>query len=148
MKVCVDTVILIDILKDEFRPLQEKFYNALYARERLLAPVVVFAELMPQFGGHAEQVTEFLAEHKISIAALDLEAVRIAGSRWFKYLKHKTYANCPSCGQKLERKEQFLSDFYIGGFALAQCDAILTRDRGIYGKYFADLPLYGKVAEK
>jgi hypothetical protein len=44
----------------------------------------------------------------------------------------------------LERKEHFLSDFYIGGFALAQCDAILTRDRGIYGKYFADLPLYGE----
>ena len=142
MKVCVDTVILIDILKDESRALQSNFYNALHARETLIAPVVVFAELMPQFGGDAEQISEFLAEHKISVASLDIKAVHLAGARWFRYLKQKTYAKCPSCGHKLERKEHFLSDFYIGGFALAKCDAILTRDRGIYSKYFADLPLY------
>jgi len=28
-------------------------------------------------------------------------------------------------------KKHFLSDFYIGGFALTECSAILTRDRGI-----------------
>jgi predicted nucleic acid-binding protein len=148
VKVCVDTVILIDILKDESRALQSNFYNALYARETLIAPVVVFAELMPQFGGDAEQVAEFLFEHKISVAPLDIEAVSLAGARWLRYLKQKTYAKCPSCGQKLERKEHFLSDFYIGGFALARCDAILTRDRGIYGKYFADLPLYSPAVRR
>lgn len=148
MKVCVDTVILIDILKDEFRASQAEFYNALYSREKLIAPVVVFAELMPQFGGDTEQVSEFLAEHKISVASLDIEAVRLAGARWFRYLKQKTYANCPSCGHKLEREEHFLSDFYIGGFALAKCDAILTRDRGIYGKYFADLPFYSPAVRR
>jgi hypothetical protein len=35
-----------------------------------------------------------------------------------------------------------LSDFYIGGFASAKCDAILTRDRGIYRKYFQTLEGY------
>jgi hypothetical protein len=32
-----------------------------------------------------------------------------------------------------------LSDFHVGGFASAKCGAILTRDRGIYTKYFPKL---------
>lgn len=142
MKICVDTVVLIDILKDEFRSFQEKLYGALAAKETLLAPSVVFAELMPQFKGDTDRVTSFLKDHKISIASLDLDAVSIAGSRWLKYLKRKSKAKCPNCGHKLDKKEHFLSDFYIGGFAVANCDMILTRDRGIYRKYFPDLQMY------
>ena len=37
---------------------------------------------------------------------------------------------------------EFLSDFYIGGFAVANCDAILARDRGIYRKYSPELQMY------
>lgn len=142
MKICVDTVVLIDILKDEFRSFQEMLYAALAAKETLLAPSVVFAELMPQFKGDTGGVASFLKDHKISIAALDLDAVSIAGSRWLKYLKRKSQAKCPNCGYKLSKKEHFLSDFYIGAFAVARCDAILTRDRGIYRKYFTDLKIY------
>ena len=142
MKICVDTVVLIDILKDEFRPFQEKLYTALAAKETLLAPAVVYAELMPQFGGDTAMVTSFLKDLKIGIAALGLDAVSIAGSRWLKYLKRKSKAKCPNCGHQLDKKEHFLSDFYIGGFAVAKCDSILTRDRGIYRKYFPDLKSY------
>lgn len=142
MKICVDTVVLIDILKDEFRSYQKTLYAALEAKEILSAPAVVFAELMPQFGGDTDAATTFLQDHKISIAALDLAAVSIAGSRWLKYLKRKSKVNCPNCGYRLNKKEHFLSDFYIGGYALAKCDAILTRDRGIYRKYFSDLQMY------
>ena len=142
MKICVDTVIIIDILKDEFRSFQKNLYAALAARETLIAPAVVFAELMPQFNGDTDSASSFLRAHKIDIAALDLDAVKIAGSRWMKYLKRKPKAKCPNCGCKLNKKEHFLSDFYIGGFALAKCDAILTRDRGIYRKYFQDLQIY------
>ena len=142
MKICVDTVVLIDILKDEFRSYQEKLYTALSAKETLLAPSVVFAELMPQFKGDTDGVVSFLKDHKIQIAALDIDSVSIAGSRWLKYLRRKSKAKCPNCGQKLSKKEHFLSDFYIGGFAVAKCDSILTRDRGIYKKYFPDLKMY------
>jgi predicted nucleic acid-binding protein len=134
--------VLIDILKDEFRRFQERLYAALTAKEELSAPAVVFAELMPQFEGDSDQVTTFLKDHKIRIASLDLDAVSIAGSRWLKYLRRKPRARCPKCSHKLSKKEHFLSDFYIGGFALAKCDAILTRDRGIYKKYFPDLRIY------
>ena len=142
MKICIDTVVLIDILKNEFRSSQERLYTALTAKETLLAPVVVFAELLPQFSGDRDTVESFLREHKISIEALDLEDVNIAASRWLKYLRRKAKAKCPNCGHQLSKKEHFLSDFYIGGFALARCDAILTRDRGIYKKYFSDLKIY------
>ena len=142
MKICVDTVVLIDIVKDEFRPFQEKLYTAIAAKETLAAPAVVFAELMPQFNGDTDSITSFLEDHKINIKVLDQNAVSIAGSRWIRYLKRKTKAKCPNCGHMLSKKEHFLSDFYIGGFALAKCDAILTRDRGIYKKYFPDLASY------
>ena len=41
MKVCIDTTILIDILKDEFRNFQDKLYVALERGEDLVAPSVV-----------------------------------------------------------------------------------------------------------
>ena len=142
MKICVDAVVLIDILKDEFRDFQESLYGAIAAKEKLAAPVVVFAELMPQFAGNTKLIAAFLKDHKINIAPLEIDAVGIAGARWLKYLKRKSKQKCPGCGQKLSQKEHVLSDFYIGGFAMAECDAILTRDRGIYKKYFPELKHY------
>ncbi len=37
MKICIDTVIFIDILKDEYPKTQEKFYNALEDGHTLVA---------------------------------------------------------------------------------------------------------------
>jgi len=142
LKVCIDTMVLIDVLKDEFKPFQEMLYTALENKESLVIPTVVFAELMPQFSGDTKLLKSFLKEHKIKIEALDLNSVVIAGERWMKYLKRKSKAKCPKCGERLSTKDHFLSDFYIGGFALAGCDSILTRDRGIYKKYFPELKGY------
>jgi predicted nucleic acid-binding protein len=140
--VCVDTTILLDVLKDEFRSFQDKLYTALARRESLVAPSVVFAELMPQFKGNTKLLGEFLEEHKIAIEPLGVDAVIAAAQAWMRYLKRKTKVKCPQCGQKLSLKEHVLSDFYIGGFASAKCSAILTRDRGIYNKYFPTLAGY------
>ncbi len=142
MRVCVDTTILLDILKDEFRSFQDKLYAALARKENLVVPTVVFAELMPQFKGNTRQLNEFLEEHKIEIELLDVDSAIAAAQAWMRYLKRKTKVKCPQCGRKLNIKEHFLSDFYIGGFALAKCDVILTRDRGIYTKYFPALVGY------
>ena len=143
MRVCVDTAIFIDILKDEFRPFQEIFYSALSANERLVIPVIVLAELLPQFGGDAKLTASFLKDHKIQTDPLDLEGVTVAAQRWIDYLKIKIKTKCPDCGCSLSQREHLLSDFFIGGFALTKCDAILTRDRGIYRNYFPDLKGYG-----
>ena len=142
MRVCVDTTILLDILKDESRSFQDKLYVALAKKEILVAPPMVFAELMPQFKGNVGQLREFLEEHKIAIEPLDVDSVNAAAKAWMLYLKRKTKIKCPQCGRKLALKEHFLSDFYIGGFALIKCGAILTRDRGIYTKHFPTLVGY------
>ncbi len=142
MRICVDTTILIDILKDEFRDCQDKLYTALARGDALVAPSVVYGELIPQFNGNTKLLEEFLREHKISIQPLDKDSVIAAENAWMKYLKRKAKAKCPRCGYKLTLKEHFLSDFHIGGFASVKCNAILTRDRGIYAKYFPDLPVY------
>jgi len=142
LKICVDTTILIDILKDEYRSYQEKLYTALERREVIVAPSVVFAELMPQFKGKTNLLKSFLNEHKIKIEPLDVDSTINAGIRWMKYLRRKSKKKCPHCGHILKFKEHFLSDFYIGGFAVIKCDTILTRDRGIYRKYFPELRGY------
>ena len=142
MRICVDTSTLLDILKDEYKEHQEKLYDALREKEELIAPVIVAAELVPQFKEDTKLLYSFLHDHKIMIKSLDIDSSLLAASRWMKYLKRKTKIKCPECGHKLDLREHVLSDFYIGGFALTQCDAILTRDRGIYKKYFPDLRNY------
>ena len=126
MKICVDTTILIDILKDEFRSFQDKLYTALSKNETLVSPSVVYAELMPQFKGKTKLLDEFLEEHKIVIEPLGVDSAVSAAQAWMKYLKRKKRVKCPQCGLKLDLKMHFLSDFYIGGFASVECSAILT----------------------
>jgi hypothetical protein len=85
---------------------------------------------------------KFLSEHRIEITPLDTISATIAAKSWIKYLKRKVKIKCPQCGYQLIHRAHFLSDFFIGGFASARCDAIITRDRGIYKKYFPDLVGY------
>jgi predicted nucleic acid-binding protein len=142
LRVCVDTTILLDILKDESRNFQDMLYSALAKKENLVAPTVVIAELMPQFKGNTKLLNEFMEEHKIAIEPIDVDTAVSAAQAWMKYLRRKTKIECPLCGGKLNLREHFLSDFYIGGFASAKCRAILTRDRGIYAQYFPALVGY------
>lgn len=143
MRICVDTVIFVDILKDEFRSIQEIFYSALSKGETLVCPVVVFAELLPIFEGDLGQAATFLKEHKSKIEPLDQESATAAAQGWLKYLRRKTKTRCPHCGKLMPQKRHLLSDFYVGGFASIRCDVILTRDRGVYVKYFPELRGYG-----
>ena len=142
MRICVDTSILIDILKDEFREYQELFYSALQAGEVLVIPAIVFAEILPEFQGNIQEASQFIGDHSIRVESLDQQAAALAAQRWMTYLKKKTKIACPHCRATLPHKSQVLSDFYIGGFALSHCDALLTRDRGIFSKYFAELKNY------
>ena len=142
MRVCIDTTILIDILKDEFRNFQDKLYIALKRGDDLVAPSVVYAELLPQFKGNTKLADEFLSEHRIEIMPLDIDSATLASKCWMKYLKRRQKIKCPRCGNQLAYRAHFLSDFFIGGFASSKCDAIITRDRGIYKKYFPNLVGY------
>lgn len=139
MRICIDTVIFIDILKDEYPQTQEKFYQALEERESLIASVITLAELLPQFYGDRKELSTFLNDHKIKVMEVDLESSLLASERWMRYLKNKKSRRCPSCNSPVPGRDKILADFLIGGFALTHCDQILTRDRGIYSTYFKDL---------
>ena len=139
MKLCVDTVIFIDILKDEYPQTQEKFYSALEEGDSLIASVITVAELIPQFRGNRKELLTFLDDHRIKVMELDIESAFVASERWIKYLKKRMIKHCPFCNAPVPGREQILADFLIGGFALSHCDRILTRDRGIYKTYFSDL---------
>ena len=142
MRICVDTNILIDILKAEHHLHEEKLFKAIEAKHDLIIPSIVYAELMPQFKGDSILLEDFLADFKIKIEDLNLKATRLASERWLKYLNKKTKVKCPHCNLEINIKAHVLSDFFIGGFALAQSDLLLTRDRGIYKQYFSDLELF------
>ena len=142
MRICVDTMILLDILKDEYPDFQERFYTALREGNTLTIPVIVYAELLPQFQGNAALLQAFLKDHRIQVEPLDARAAEAAARRWMQYLRRKTRIRCPACGHTLNRREHVLSDFYIGGYTLTHCDALLTRDRGIYRKYFPEIRGY------
>ena len=142
MRVCLDTSVLIDVLKDEYREYQELFYAALSSGEVLVIPSIVFAELLPQFLGNTREASHFLEDHSIRVESLDQDAASVAAQRWMKYLKKKAKIVCPHCRKPLPHKGHVLSDFYIGGFALSRCDTLLTRDRGIFQKYFQDVKSY------
>lgn len=139
MRICIDTVIFVDILKDEYPQTQKKFYQALEDRETLTASVITVAELLPQFYGNRKELSTFLNDHRIKVVEVDLESVLLASERWMKYLKKRKSRRCPSCNAAVPGRDKILTDFLIGGFALTRCDQILTRDRGIYKTYFKDL---------
>ena len=139
MKICIDTVIFIDILKDEYPKTREKFYDALEDGQTLVASVITAAELMPQFQGNRKELITFLKDHHIKVMEVDVESTLTASERWMRYLKKKKTKRCPSCKASISGRDQILADFLIGGFAITHCDRILTRDRGIYRKYFSDL---------
>lgn len=139
MKICVDTVVFIDILKDEYPQTQDEFYKALEEGDSLIASVITVAELMPQFGGNRKALLTFLGDHRVKVMEVDVESAFVASERWIKYLKRKKIKHCPSCNAAVPGRDNILADFLIGGFALTHCDRILTRDRSIYKTYFSDL---------
>jgi hypothetical protein len=85
-----------------------------------------------------ETATMFRAKHDFmsAIHSLDLEfspinaeSALVAAELWKKYR------------QTGGRREKVAPDFLIGAHALTQCDRLLTRDKGFYRHYFADLEI-------
>ena len=84
-----------------------------------------------------------MKEHKSSEQAI-LQA-------WMQYLNKKKFTCpackkninpvCPECLQPLSYRQRVLTDFLIGGFALANSNGILTLDPTYYKNYFPELQI-------
>ncbi len=127
----VDTCVLLDILlPDPVHGVLSKEVIKKAAKDgKLVVCPIVYAELSPQFKTQVSLDT-FLKETGIEVLSFTREVLWKGGKAWKKYILR---------GGK--RKDRIIPDFLIGAFSSVKTEAIITRDRDFYRKYF-DIDTY------
>jgi predicted nucleic acid-binding protein len=130
MITAVDTSVLIDVFGADPR-FGASSANALRLclnEGAIVACDVVWSESRAAFAND-DTFLRAVQTLGIGFSALNAQAAALAGTTWKKYR---------AAGGKRER---VIADFLIGAHAAAQCDRLLTRDRGYYKKYFNGLAI-------
>jgi predicted nucleic acid-binding protein len=129
MITAVDTNVLLDILTNS-PSFAERSLGALLqadAAGALIIGDIVYAELGAAFVGSGDKLHGFLDEAGIGLIPSGADALLESGRRF----RHYRNAGGP--------RSRILPDFLIGAHALHHANRLLTRDRGFYRSYFADL---------
>ena len=136
MITAVDTNVLLDVLiGDDVHGERSRTALARCEREgRVVLSDVVWSETIAAFPDRAEAVGK-LSTLGMTFAAANETAATLAGQAWRAYRK----AGGP--------RTRILPDFIVGAHASAQADRLLTRDRGFFRSYFADLTVLDPTAE-
>lgn len=130
MITAVDTSVLIDVFGADPR-FGASSANALRLclnEGAIVACDVVWSESRAAFAND-EAFLRAVQTLGIGFSASKEQAAALAGTTWKKYR---------AAGGKRDR---VIADFLIGAHASAQCDRLLTRDRGYYKKYFNGLAI-------
>jgi predicted nucleic acid-binding protein len=128
MITAVDTSVLIDVFGADphFGAASAIALRWCLNEGAVVANEVVWSETRAAFEGD-DEFLHAVQTLGISFSPTSQKAATLAGVTWKKYRA--------SGGQRI----RVIADFLIGAHAAAQCDRLLTRDRGYYRKYFGRL---------
>ena len=151
MIITVDSNILLSIfIKDTlYEPsslLMEK-----YCTHEYVINDCIYLELGVHFLD-LEKLDESLSTLEVSVYKryeIDFNVILTA---WVKYLRRKRFICpackktinpvCPQCQNVLTFRQRILTDFLIGGFAMAKSDGLITLDPTYYRNYFPKLIIF------
>jgi len=127
----VDTNVLIDILEPDPRhgPASGDALTRCLAEGTVVACDIVWAEVATVYADRRVELLAALDRLRIDYSEVTREAALEAARCWHAYRSRGG------------SRQRIAADFIVGGHALAQCDRLLTRDRGFYRESFAALAI-------
>lgn len=128
MITAIDTNVLLDVLipNEQFVDRSLSALEEASASGSLVICDPVYAELCGQFRSLAD-CGRFLGDNQILVERVSKEAMWEASLAWRQYRRAGG------------TRDRVLTDFLIGAHARLHASCLLTRDRGVYGKYFPEL---------
>ena len=131
MITAVDTNVLVDILEPDpsYGAASGDALTRCLAEGTVVACDVVWAEVATVYGEKQPELLAALETLGIDYSEVTQQAALEAARHWHAYRSRGG------------SRQRIAADFIVGAHALAQCDRLLTRDRGFYRSSFTALAI-------